>query len=868
MSLVNNKLGYIYVIYNPSFDKFQVKIGSTKNYENRYQTYRTYYKDPSTFTKVYQIGKSSEYNCYQIDEYLKKISNEYNISRYKVKNGGTEHYTLKDTSDLENFFKEYNIQVSDITSNIDVNSFTSITKRKLDNFEANEKINYWKSVDMGKIFEKKVKKLRKNIKNIWPVQKDWRDDIIQEFKINDRCRINLACGLGKSLLYYWTFKEMKCKNCIIFVSSLYLLGQIFLEWRQQSIDEEYPLEFYYNSTELQITNVNLTNEQKKNINRIKKNCSHISNFELNRNKTQVILSTYHSSKNFSEYKNLKEIKWDISFNDEAHRLAFAKSGITIEEEKSDDGLSQHEIIHRFQYPLSNENIKIKKRLSGTASEKYYNDCDDKENDISHVVSMDNEELFGRCVVKVNFGDAINMKRLVDYKFITPKQFIEDYENEINYLILNDPIISELYRNARTKSEKNELIYNKEFIKRRKYFVFAIMLLKSIVQYNMKHILTFHSSVNNAKIFSEILKFTIKYLITINEIESTKFTNYFFDNVNGYMKMRERNTKIEQYKDSNIGVLCSAQLFNEGVNLPFTDGISFIDNRSGQISVTQCFGRPLRLYPKKELAYIFVPCFISDEKSLNEVKDFRKLRMIIQNLSIQDNAFFKKYNSGKSRKKLTPEQEKLLKEEEKAIEKIEEKNKQDAMIEEFSRDKSIGEKSFIECREFAISRKFTRVADGKEYFSKSRELPEEFPRNPEKLYKNYGWKEWAHFLGLNDEGLKFEYEKLKIYVQELNLNTNAEYEELVESDDKLIQDPDNKYKKFWKDWYNFLGIDTDNYIQNLEDWKKRCKILGIKSWNDYKKMCEKNKELPTMPNKFYRNFTNIRNELGITSRRRR
>ena len=35
-----------------------------------------------------------------------------------------------------------------------------------------------------------------------------------------------------------------------------------------------------------------------------------------------------------------------------------------------------------------------------------------------------------------------------------------------------------------------------------------------------------------------------------------------------------------------------------------------------------------------------------------------------------------------------------------------------MIELFSKDKSIGEKSFKECREFAISKEFTRQDDGR------------------------------------------------------------------------------------------------------------------------------------------------------------
>ncbi|SVC69826.1 uncharacterized protein METZ01_LOCUS322680, partial [marine metagenome] len=73
MSLVNNKLGLLYVLKNPQFELNQFKIGSSKNIESRFQNYRTFYKDPSTLEKIYRIDES-QYDCYAVDQLLKNNS--------------------------------------------------------------------------------------------------------------------------------------------------------------------------------------------------------------------------------------------------------------------------------------------------------------------------------------------------------------------------------------------------------------------------------------------------------------------------------------------------------------------------------------------------------------------------------------------------------------------------------------------------------------------------------------------------------------------------------------------------------------------------------------------------------------------------
>jgi len=202
MSLVNNKLGYIYVIYNPSFITSQVKIGSTKNYVNRYHAYKTYHKDPSTFIKVYRIDES-KFNCYVIDELLKKYSEKFNITRYRILGGGTEHYILKNISYLEIFFKTLNIKFKDITSEINIDKLKKNTKTNIElkQFDLDEEIEYLKQINnfnFGELdINDKIEKYKNKNSKYWGHQQK----VIDKWNYKSGILAH-ATGLGKTVTGY------------------------------------------------------------------------------------------------------------------------------------------------------------------------------------------------------------------------------------------------------------------------------------------------------------------------------------------------------------------------------------------------------------------------------------------------------------------------------------------------------------------------------------------------------------------------------------------------------------------------------------------------------------------------------------------
>ena len=78
----------------------------------------------------------------------------------------------------------------------------------------------------------------------------------------------------------------------------------------------------------------------------------------------------------------------------------------------------------------------------------------------------------------------------------------------------------------------------------------------------------------------------------------------------------------------------------------------------------------------------------------------------------------------------------------------------------------------------------------------------------------------------------------------------------------------KYPSYFKNWYDFLGIDTDGFIQKLDDWRQECKSRDITNSKQYMKLCRHYKQFPNMPEEFYKGFTNLISELSQNTNKRK
>lgn len=113
----------------------------------------------------------------------------------------------------------------------------------------------------------------------------------------------------------------------------------------------------------------------------------------------------------------------------------------------------------------------------------------------------------------------------------------------------------------------------------------------------------------------------------------------------------------------------------------------------------------------------------------------------------------------------------------------------------------------------------------------------------------------------------EYEEIKKHNKTFNFESIESYMDSKEINKKYIDDPRDHFGNIFRSWYDFLQIDTSNFIQDKNEWITFCKNNNVKSLDNYYNLCKIHNNLPRMPNEFYNNFTNMGNELNWYTRRR-
>jgi superfamily II DNA/RNA helicase len=171
----------------------------------------------------------------------------------------------------------------------------------------------------------------------------------------------------------------------------------------------------------------------------------------------------------------------------------------------------------------------------------------------------------------------------------------------------------------------------------KILALSIMIIKTMKDLNIKHMLIFSNKNEKAK----------KIMETIETLLENEELNIYCKYLNGTDKMNKRRYEVKLFEHSEIGIISSAKLFGEGVNIPICDSVCFADNKSSTVDIIQYVGRCLRKckdVPNK-LSHVIVP-FIMDNDTDNffdsENKSFFKLRRILKSLGTTDELISEKF----------------------------------------------------------------------------------------------------------------------------------------------------------------------------------------------------------------------------------
>ena len=278
----------------------------------------------------------------------------------------------------------------------------------------------------------------------------------------------------------------------------------------------------------------------------------------------------------------------------------------------------------------------------------------------------------------------------------------------------------------------------------------------------------------------------------------------------YSGIKNLNNEIKDFTKSQYGIIPCIYIFSEGFDLPELNGVCFGVNMESKIRIVQSLLRPNRIDKNiiDKLAYYIIPIIDDDWEN---GKSIEKLKTIIVNLRcIDDNIEHKLTLSSL----------------------VKNRESKDCM------DNQIG--LILDDRDIELDKIKLRLRHGKILKSKNSEEQD-------------------------------EYDLVKLINKELKLQTKEEYIKIGSKlNDYYIKDAEEYFKKkcVWKNWTDFLGIDTSKFIYYKDDWLKFCLENKISSLEMYNNMCTKYDILPKNPEQFYKDFTNIPNELSFQNKRRK
>lgn len=495
----------------------------------------------------------------------------------------------------------------------------------------------WEKLEMG-IHGEASRNPKKVLK---PHQKEALEETNKHFKSEDRGKLIMACGTGKTFTSLRIAEnETNGKGLILFlVPSIALLGQTLREW---SADAQEPINAICICSDPEISRKKTKNEDNDNFSVVdlalpaSTNTAEIlrqfNHIKTNSNSGMtVVFSTYQSidviaraqkeliKKGFSEF--------DLIICDEAHRT----TGVSLAGEDESAFIKVHK----------NDFIKAKKRLYMTATPRLYSD-DTKSKAAqadAFLCSMDDVALYGEEFYRIGFGEAVDKGLLADYKVLILTLNDRDVPPAVQKMIADDT-------NEINADDASKLIGCINALSKK-------MLgdendnIKSTDPQPMKRAVAFCQSIRVSKRITETYNTaTSAYVESLPEEERRKMVSVSSKHIDGTMSAPQRDELLGWLKanpeDGECRVLTNVRCLSEGVDVPALDAVMFLSARNSQVDVVQSVGRVMRNAAGKKYGYIIIPVVvptdIEADKALDNNERYKVVWTVLNALRAHDDRF--------------------------------------------------------------------------------------------------------------------------------------------------------------------------------------------------------------------------------------
>jgi superfamily II DNA or RNA helicase len=635
-----------------------------------------------------------------------------------------------------------------------------------------------------------------------------------------RGRLIMPCGTGKSLTAFWIADALKANQILVAVPSLALIRQSVADWTREFLARDKVPDWLCVCSDESVGNLERddfvgevydlglpTHTDQEKI---------VEFLQAPTTAPRIVFTTYQSSATLAAAARSAQLNFDLAILDEAHKTVGSHS-------------------KQFATLLSKEEIKVRHRLFMTATERVLRGRHDD------VLSMDNEEDYGKRFFQLSFKEAIRQNIISDYKILT--------------VVVDDSRVRELIEENRILDLNSRNLDEAEA----QSLASGIALKAAFNKHPIRHAISFHKSIRAADRYRE--QQDALNLVRDMGPETRNF------HISSKKTAGQRSDLLREFTGQARALMTNARCLTEGVDIPAIDCVAFVDPKQSRVDIVQAAGRALRRFPGKEYGYILLPLIVPakmDFEEFAETTAFRQIASTITALSTEDERIADEFRA------------------------IERGRVSSGKIVEIEGDVPIGMKmelgDFAEAistriwdsvgranwRDFEDARAFVSRLGLKartewDEYCASGKKPADIPSAPEHVYLRRGWAGLGDWLGTGRIAyFLYQYRPFKdarTYVRDLGLKSAVEWYKYCKSGRKPQDIPHHPSRAYlgdgWAGMGDWLGTGTIaaslRQYRSFKDARAFVRGLGLKSRGEWHKFCESKRrpsDIPSNPNQAY------------------
>lgn len=480
-------------------------------------------------------------------------------------------------------------------------------------------------------------------KTLRPHQVEALNHTNSHFQENDRGKLIMACGTGKTFTSLRIAENETNNNGVVLflVPSIALLGQTLREW---SSDAEKPIKPIAICSDSRITRqrgnlnddedfsvVDLAFPASTDVKSVIKQFRNIN--KEDEDGMTVVFSTYQSidvianAQRHLLNEGNENALFDLIICDEAHRT----TGVTL----SGSDESAFVKVH------NNDFLKARKRLYMTATPRLFSDDSKSKADLNdaELCSMDDEDKYGKEMYRIGFGEAVDRGLLTDYKVLVLTLNENDIPASVQKMVSNPS-------NEISSDDASKLIGCLNALS--KQVLGDNGLIKDVDPEPMKRAVAFCQNIKVSKRITNTFNDTSDvYLDSVKPKHREKLVSVSSKHIDGSMNAPQRDELLgwlkSQSADSNeCRILTNVRCLSEGVDVPSLDSVLFLSARNSEVDVVQSVGRVMRRAPGKKYGYIIIPVVIPSNiepaEALNDNERFKVVWTVLNALRAHDDRF--------------------------------------------------------------------------------------------------------------------------------------------------------------------------------------------------------------------------------------